>query len=75
MRSKQTSPTTPQPIETDGELPWTMDLPEFGKRFYGLTRARTYAAAARGDLPIIRLGGRIKGLPRVAARQLAGKPD
>ena len=37
----------------------TMSVPEAGRRYFGLARNAAYAAAARGDLPTIRVGGRI----------------
>jgi hypothetical protein len=30
------------------DTPWTMPIPEFGKRYYGLGRSAAYAAASRG---------------------------
>jgi hypothetical protein len=48
-----------------------MPLPEFGKRYYSLSRSAAYAAAARGDIPVIRIGGKLLGLPRVAEAQLS----
>jgi hypothetical protein len=53
------------------ERPWTMPLPEFGKRYYSLGRSASYAAASRGDIPVIRVGGKLLGLPRVAEAQLS----
>jgi hypothetical protein len=53
------------------EHPWTMPLPEFGRHYYGLGRSAAYAAAARGDIPVIRIGGRLLGLPRVAELELS----
>jgi hypothetical protein len=52
------------------DRPWTMPLPQFGKRYYSLGRSASYAAAARGDIPVIRVGGKLLGLPRVAEAQL-----
>ena len=37
----------------------TMSVPEAGRRYFGLARNAAYAAAARGELPTIRVGGRI----------------
>jgi hypothetical protein len=54
------------------ETPWTMPVPEFGKRYYGLGRSAAYAAAARGDIPVKRVGGKLMGLPRVAEAELGG---
>jgi hypothetical protein len=34
----------------------TLSVPEAGKRFYGLSRNGSYKAAARGDIPTIRIG-------------------
>jgi hypothetical protein len=53
-----------------GKAPWTMPLPEFGKHYYNLGRSAAYAAAARGDIPVIRIGGKLLGLPRVAELSL-----
>ena len=37
----------------------TMSVPEAGRRYFGLARNAAYAAAARGEFPTIRIGGRI----------------
>ena len=34
----------------------TLSVPEAGKRYYGLSRNGSYAAAKRGDLPVIEVG-------------------
>jgi hypothetical protein len=34
----------------------TMPVPEAGRRYFGLGRAASYAAAARGDIPSVRIG-------------------
>jgi hypothetical protein len=36
--------------------PLTIPVPEAGKRYFGLSRNASYDAAARGDLPTIRIG-------------------
>jgi hypothetical protein len=36
--------------------PLTISVPEAGKRYFGLSRNGSYDAAARGDLPVIRIG-------------------
>ena len=38
------------------ELPQTMTVPEAGKRYFGLSRNASYAAAERGDIPVIKIG-------------------
>jgi hypothetical protein len=40
----------------DQTTPLTMSVPEAGKRYFGLSRNGAYVAAARGDLPTIRIG-------------------
>lgn len=37
----------------------TLSVPEAGAIFFGLSRNGSYAAAARGDLPTIRIGRKI----------------
>jgi hypothetical protein len=56
------------------KAPWTMPIPEFGRRYYNLGRSASYAAAARGDIPVKRVGGRLVGLPHVAEAELTGHP-
>jgi len=38
------------------EAPLTMSVPAAGKKYFGLSRNGAYDAAARGDLPTIRIG-------------------
>ncbi len=38
------------------ETPLTIPVPEAGRRYFGLSRNASYAAAARGEIPTIRLG-------------------
>jgi hypothetical protein len=68
MTSKS-APPRPEPDE--GGPPWTMPIPEFGRRYYGLGRCAAYEAAKRGEIPVKRIGGRILGLPRVAEAELS----
>jgi hypothetical protein len=55
----------------DREGPWTMPIPQFGKHYCNLGRSAAYAAAARGEIPVIRIGGKLLGLPRVAEARLS----
>jgi len=48
------------------EFPPTMTVPEAGKHYFGLSRNGSYDAAARGDIPTIRIGR----LLRVPVRSL-----
>jgi hypothetical protein len=38
------------------DLPKTMTVPEAGKKYFGLSRCGSYAAAQRGDIPTIQIG-------------------
>lgn len=38
------------------EIPLTLSVPEAGKRYLGLSRNAAYAAADRGEIPVIRIG-------------------
>jgi hypothetical protein len=37
----------------------TLSVPAAGKKYFGLSRASSYAAAARGQLPTIRIGRKL----------------
>lgn len=37
----------------------TISVPDAGRLFYGLARNAAYDAARKGDIPTIRIGGRI----------------
>ena len=38
------------------EFPLTLSVPEAGKRYFGMSKNASYAAAARGDIPTVRIG-------------------
>jgi hypothetical protein len=38
------------------EKPLTIDVPTAGKRYFGICRTAAYDAAARGEIPTIRIG-------------------
>ena len=42
--------------------PLTISVPEAGKRYFGLCRNASYDAAARGEIPVIKIG-RLKRVP------------
>jgi hypothetical protein len=48
------------------ESPLTISVPEAGRKYFGLSRNASYAAAARGDIPTIKIGK----LLRVPVRML-----
>jgi hypothetical protein len=55
----------------------TLSVPEAGRKYFGLSRNGSYIAAARGDIPIVRIG-RLLRVPVRAVEQMldrAGKPE
>jgi hypothetical protein len=38
------------------ELPLTISVPEAGKRYFGLSKKGSYAAADRGEIPTVKVG-------------------
>ena len=53
------------------ETPLTLSVPEAGRRYFGLSRDGAYDAAARGEIPTIRIGK----LLRVPVRALEAMLD
>jgi hypothetical protein len=51
------------------EQPLTISVPEAGKRYFGLSRNGSYDAAARGDIPTIKIG-RLLRVPVRALEQI-----
>jgi hypothetical protein len=63
-------PTSPQADETK-----TMSVPKAGKIFFGLGRDASYAAAKTGQIPAIKIGGKVRAVVPAIERMLeqAGK--
>ena len=53
----------------ENEGPKTMSVPEAGRRYFGLAKNASYAAAARREIPTIRIGGRLR-VPVVALERM-----
>ena len=53
-------------------LPLTLSVPQYGKMVYDIGENSSYAAADRGDIPTIEMGGKRRVPVRVALQQLAG---
>jgi hypothetical protein len=49
--------------------PKTLSVPEAGQRYFALSRGASYAAAANGEIPTIRIG-RLLRVPIVALDQM-----
>ena len=52
------------------DTPITISVPEAGQRYFGLCRNAAYEAAARGDLPTIRIGRLLRVPVRALERML-----
>ena len=57
------------------EAPFTESVPALGRRLLGLGRQSSYAAAKRGEIPTIKIGGKLRGLTRVLEARLARDPQ
>jgi hypothetical protein len=53
----------------DDDAPKTLSVPEAGRRFFSLGKNASYAAAARGEIPVIRIGGRLR-VPVIALERI-----
>ena len=53
--------------------PQTMSVPEAGRFYFGLSRDGSYDAAARGDIPTIRIGRLLRVPVRAIERMLDGE--
>jgi hypothetical protein len=55
----------------------TMSVPAAGQKYFGLSRNASYAAAARGEIPTIKIGSRIFAVVAGLERKLeqAGLDD
>jgi len=52
------------------ETPLTISVPEAGRRYFGLSRNSSYLAAARGELPTVRIGRLLRVPVRALERML-----
>jgi hypothetical protein len=53
-------------------LPLTMSVPTYGRLVFDISENSAYAAAERGDIPTIPMGGKKRVPVRVALGRLAG---
>ena len=51
------------------EAPKTLSVPHAGRMYFDLSRGAAYAAAARGDIPTIRIGRKLR-VPIVAIERM-----
>ncbi len=57
--------TKPDEVRSMETKPWTISVPEAGRKYYGIGRDASYEAAKRGEIPFIQVG-RLKRVPIVA---------
>jgi hypothetical protein len=50
----------PEDFSMTPEKEHTINVPEAGRRYFGLSRNAAYAAAERGDIPTIKIGRLLK---------------
>ena len=48
----------------------TMSVPDAGLKYFGLGRNASYAAAKRGEIPVIRIGGKVRAVVAAIHRML-----
>jgi len=47
---------------SDDEKPFTMSVPDAGKKYFGLGKNASYEAARRGQMPVFWIGGRVRAV-------------
>ena len=47
-------------VGSDQDTPKTISVPVAGRRYFGLGKNASYAAAARGEIPVIKIGARLR---------------
>jgi hypothetical protein len=52
------------------EAPLTITVPEAGWRYFGMSRGASYAAAARGEIPVVKIGRLLRVPVRACERML-----
>jgi hypothetical protein len=57
------------------EFPKTLSVPEAGERYFGLSKNGSYDAAARGDIPTIKIGRLLRVPVRALERMLDRATD
>jgi hypothetical protein len=53
------------------EQPKTMTVPEAGRQYFGIARNASYDAAKRGEIPVIKIGSRLRVPVAALERMLA----
>jgi hypothetical protein len=59
--AKRAAQTNAKSTVAGGDGP-TMSVPAAGRKYFNLARNASYAAAARGEIPCLRIGGRLRAI-------------
>jgi hypothetical protein len=62
-----------EPTPLSDEKTWTMSIPDAGRKYYGLGRFASYAAAKAGVIPFVQVGRLMRALPQQIEKKLAGE--
>jgi len=57
-------------VTSEDDKPWTMPIPEAGKKYFNLSRNGSYDAAKRGVIPTIQIGRLKRALVRPLEQML-----
>jgi hypothetical protein len=60
--------------DTDGDDAKTLSVPEAGWKYFRLGRNGSYAAAKRGEIPVINIGARLR-VPVIALERKLAQAD
>jgi len=71
MAQDETGTDKPTPPLANPDNPKTLPVPVAGRRYFDLGRNASYEAAKRGDLPVIRIGSRLRVPIAALERMLA----
>jgi hypothetical protein len=52
----------PKKTSSANEKPFTMSVPDAGKRYFDLGRNASYEAARNGQIPVIKIGSRLRAI-------------
>ena len=70
IRRGHAAPANTNEALMNDEMPLTLSVPEAGKRYFGLGRNSAYDAAARGEIPTIKIGRLLRVPVRALERML-----
>jgi hypothetical protein len=72
QQERKASKTLRQTVLARRSGPWTMSVPEAGKKYYGLGRNASYEAAQAGQIPTIKVNKLLRVPVHMIERLLGG---